>query len=178
MSAMVQNLLDANRIERGEVQVQLSQAAVGPLLSRVMDIHQPRAQSKGQRLWLEDHLPSISAWLDPDIAIQIFDNLISNAIKYSPPGSEVSVRLVRGEGGVLFELQDEGPGIGPEDQNRLFKKFSRLSAQPTAGEPSTGLGLSIVKKLAEAIHARVECQSQLGQGSTFRVEFRETGVGL
>ena len=69
-----------------------------------------------------------------------------------------------------FEVQDYGPGLSREDKTRLFGKFARLSARPTAGENSTGLGLSIVKKLTEAMNGRVWCESELGKGATFIVE--------
>jgi signal transduction histidine kinase len=81
------------------------------------------------------------------------------------------VRLLGDESVVRLEVQDEGPGISEEDKKRLFGKFARLSAQPTAGEHSTGLGLSIVKRLAEAMQGRVGCESVLGEGATFFVEF-------
>jgi signal transduction histidine kinase len=68
------------------------------------------------------------------------------------------------------EVQDEGPGLSDEDKKKLFGKFARLSARPTGGEHSTGLGLSIVKRLVEAMHGRVWCESELGKGATFIVE--------
>jgi signal transduction histidine kinase len=71
---------------------------------------------------------------------------------------------------VRIEVQDEGPGISDEDMKRLFGKFARLSAQPTGGEHSTGLGLSIVKKMVEAMHGHVWCESELGAGARFIVE--------
>jgi len=71
---------------------------------------------------------------------------------------------------VRCEVQDEGPGLSPQDQQRLFGKFARLSAKPTGGEHSTGLGLSIVKKTVEAMNGKVWCESELGRGATFSVE--------
>jgi signal transduction histidine kinase len=68
-------------------------------------------------------------------------------------------------------VRDEGPGISAEDQKRLFGKFARLSAQPTAGEHSTGLGLAIVKRLVESMKGKVWCESELGKGAAFIVEF-------
>jgi signal transduction histidine kinase len=72
------------------------------------------------------------------------------------------------------EVQDEGPGLSAEDQKKLFGKFARLSAKPTGGEHSTGLGLSIVKKMVEAMNGKVWCESELGRGATFIVEFPAT----
>ena len=75
-----------------------------------------------------------------------------------------------------MEVQDEGPGLSAEDQKKLFGKFARLSAKPTGGEHSTGLGLSIVKKMVEAMNGKVWCESELGRGATFIVEFPATPV--
>jgi signal transduction histidine kinase len=88
----------------------------------------------------------------------------------------VAVRVQSSEGVVRVEVQDEGPGLSDEDKKKLFGKFARLSAQPTGGEHSTGLGLSIVKKLVEAMHGRVWCESELGKGATFIVELPSISI--
>jgi signal transduction histidine kinase len=94
---------------------------------------------------------------------------VSNAIKYSPPGRRVSVRLKANQATAEIELevQDEGPGLTVEDQSQLFQKFKKLSARPTGGETSTGLGLSIVKTIVELHHGRVGCESGPGRGARF-----------
>ncbi len=102
---------------------------------------------------------------------QVFDNLISNALKYSPLHSEVTIRLKQLENTILCEIQDQGLGLSVADQAKLFNKFARLTPRPTANEHSTGLGLFIVKKLVEAMNGQVSCCSELGKGSTFIVEF-------
>jgi signal transduction histidine kinase len=108
---------------------------------------------------------------------QVLDNLISNAVKYSPLGKNIMIRLLQNETYIRCEIQDEGPGLSEADKKKLFGKFNRLTARPTAGEHSTGLGLFIVKKLLEAMGGRVWCESELGHGATFIVEFpRSEGV--
>ena len=102
--------------------------------------------------------------------MQVLDNIISNAVKYSPHGKNVFVRIKSDNDAVRVEVQDEGEGISPDDMKKLFGKFARLSARPTGGEHSTGLGLSIVKKMVEAMNGRVWCESELGKGATFIVE--------
>ena len=104
---------------------------------------------------------------DPDRIGQAIDNLVSNAIKYSPHGSIVHVTLAQKDNEAQISVQDEGPGLSEEDQSKLFGAFQKLSATPTDGEKSTGLGLSIVKKIVEAHNGSVEVWSQLGSGSTF-----------
>ena len=108
--------------------------------------------------------------------MQIIDNLVSNAVKYSPPGKNIYVQVRQFEGGVRGEVRDEGPGISAEDQKRLFGKFARLSAQPTAGEHSTGLGLAIVKRLVESMKGKVWRESEIGRGAAFIVEFSLAAV--
>src|SRR5690606_20865488 len=103
----------------------------------------------------------------------IFENLISNAIKFSPVGKNVYVHLYYEDEKLKVEIKDEGPGISPEDMKKIFRKYQKLSARPTAGERSTGLGLSIVKKYVDLMNGKVWCKSTLGQGSTFIVEFNK-----
>jgi len=111
------------------------------------------------------------AWVlaDPKAAYRILDNLLSNAIKYSPPGGDVFVRMRNSPDGVVWEVQDQGAGLTAADQAKLFQKFTKLSARPTGGESSTGLGLSIVKMLAMQMQGSVECKSTQGEGATFSV---------
>ena len=109
--------------------------------------------------------------MDTSVAVQVLENLVSNAVKYSPPGKDIFVRLQKRAEAVRVEVQDQGPGLSAEDQKKLFGKFARLSAKPTGGEHSTGLGLSIVKKMVEAMNGQVWCESELGRGATFTVEF-------
>ncbi|MBL9175606.1 MAG: hybrid sensor histidine kinase/response regulator [Verrucomicrobiales bacterium] len=175
MVEMVQNLLDVNAIERGEMNLQLAPADVSALLSSAVETHRPRAAAKQQRLHLGNEAGPVNVRLDPNLTVQVLENLISNAVKYSPPGRDIHVRLKRSPGGVRCEVKDEGPGLSAEDQKKLFGKFARLSAKPTGGEHSTGLGLSIVKKMVEAMHGRVWCESELGHGATFIVEFAIAG---
>lgn len=107
---------------------------------------------------------------DPNVLVQALDNLISNAVKYSPPGKPIVVRQLTVSDQIRIEVQDQGPGLTAEDQKKLFGKFARLSAKPTGGEPSVGLGLSIVRRMMEAMRGRVGCESEPGQGATFFVE--------
>ena len=101
----------------------------------------------------------------------IVDNLISNAIKYSPENSTVTLKLGRENGHVRFEVIDQGAGIPEEDLPSLFKKFSKATPTPTAGEESTGLGLYIVQTMAQRMGGKVWCETEVGKGSRFIVEF-------
>ena len=166
MVALIKNLLDANAIEQGRFSSNLEGCDLRTLVEEAMQHNQSAAGRKGLTLRLET---GGAVWTKTDrmAAGQILDNLLSNALKYSPPDKVIHVQLSASLGKVLVAVRDEGPGISAEDQKKLFQKFTRLSARPTAGESSTGLGLSIVKRLTEAIGGTVQCQSTLGLGATF-----------
>jgi signal transduction histidine kinase len=100
---------------------------------------------------------------------QAIDNLISNAVKYSPSGSSIFLTLEEETQAAKFSVRDEGPGISIEEQSILFGEFQRVSTQPTGGEKSTGLGLSITKKIVEAHGGTITVQSQVALGSTFTI---------
>ena len=111
-------------------------------------------------------------WVDAAHLRSVLDNFVSNAIKFSrpgPPARRVWLRAKPADGELVLEIQDEGPGFSDADKAKAFQRFVRLSAQPTAGELSTGLGLSIAKKLTEAMGGRVELLSEPGQGALFRI---------
>ncbi len=169
MTEMVQNFLDANRIERGELKLNMAISDLSPLLQSVLETQSPPATAKGQMIQLELPPTPTLALADVSITFQVFENLVSNAVKYSPPGKKIFVRLKAETGVVRFEVEDQGPGLSKEDQKKLFGKFARLSAKPTGGEHSTGLGLSIVKRLVEAMNGKVWCESELGMGAKFIV---------
>lgn len=100
---------------------------------------------------------------------RVLDNLISNAIKFSLPGKNIFVRLLSVDQAVYICIQDQGPGISKADQQKLFRKFQKLSARPTSGEPSIGLGLAIVKGLVERMKGGITVHSELGKGTEFVV---------
>jgi signal transduction histidine kinase len=171
MSEMVQNLLDANRIERGEMKLNLAPTELSAPLGGVVEAYRPRAAAKQQSVHLQNEAPPVTVVVDPSVLVQVLENLVSNAVKYSPPGKDIFVRLKKLPDAVRCEVQDEGPGLSAEDQKKLFGKFARLSAKPTGGEHATGLGLSIVKKMVEAMNGQVWCESEPGRGALFIVQF-------
>ena len=114
------------------------------------------------------------AFGDAIFLFEIFENLVSNAIKFSPPGKNVFVSIQGTPSTVTTRVQDQGPGLSESDLALLFKKFQRLSARPTAGEGSFGLGLSIVKKYVEMMNGKVWCESKPGEGAIFIVELPTT----
>ena len=144
--------------------VNLSDAA-----ARAVQQHQEAAKRK-QLVFRFLLPPSNGVLVQADGAAlnQVLDNLLSNAIKFSPPGKQIRLTVCPpGARYVECQVQDEGPGFSQEDRPRMFRRYGRLSARPTGGEPSTGLGLSIVKKLVLAMHGELTCESTPGNGATF-----------
>lgn len=106
---------------------------------------------------------------DSSAVNQVLENLISNALKFSPPAKSIFVSVAASPAHFEFRIQDQGPGFTAEDKQRMFRRYARLSARPTGGERSTGLGLSIVRKLVKAMHGELTVDSVPGQGATFVV---------
>ena len=171
MMDLINDLLDANAIEEGRYARKLEPSDLRILVKTSIRQLQSASARKQIALDFADG-PPCWALADRKATLQIFDNLVSNALKYSPIGSRVKLSLGAGSGGIQFEIQDQGPGISEEDQKKLFRKHTRLSARPTGGESSVGLGLSIVKRLAEAMGGSVTCQSSCGHGATFIVRLQ------
>jgi signal transduction histidine kinase len=166
MRNMISDLLDVNAIEQGKFTSNIEPCDIRALVVRSVENNQPAAARKGIEIRVG---ASEGLWIKADSAatLQILDNLISNALKYSPPNTTTHVHTLPEANCILVSVRDEGPGISEADQKKLFQKFTRLSARPTGGESSTGLGLAIVKRLAEAMSGTIQCHSAPGGGSTF-----------
>ena len=136
------------------------------------------AELKEINLQVEAADKQVKTLIDPIYLNQVYENILSNAIKFSPTGKDVNVRLLHNATVVRTEISDQGPGVPKEEMDRLFSKFSKLSAQPTAGESSTGLGLSLVKRYVELMNGKVWCESIEGQGATFIVEIPLTSYNV
>ncbi len=173
MFELVGNLLDLGAIEQGRLNLHPARIDLGATIDRALESYRRRAADKQIRLVWSAPPPTAIVAADAKAVVQVADNLISNAVKFTPLGGTVEVSVGDGalsSGMVRLIVRDTGPGLSAADQTHLFEKYVRLSARATAGEHSTGLGLSIVKKLVEAMGGTVSCESTLGRGSTFTVE--------
>ncbi|TAE22721.1 MAG: hypothetical protein EAZ92_15455 [Candidatus Kapaibacterium sp.] len=204
MMNIITKLLRSNVLEEKGVELRLQMFDITALVRSITDEHVPHALSKGIALHVESPPTPLYAYADANASAEVFENLLDNALKYSPHGKKVYVRLKshcsssatinpdnpdnpdthaapaknQHRNTIRLEVQDEGPGLSAEDMKKLFGKFARLSAQPTDGEQSIGLGLNIVKKLVESMQGRVWCESkqakesseELPTGATFFVE--------
>ncbi|MCU0425035.1 MAG: tetratricopeptide repeat-containing sensor histidine kinase [Candidatus Kapabacteria bacterium] len=194
MFELITTLLDVSAIEQGTLRFSFSVFEIASLAENVVNNYKARAQAKDIKLHFEQNQNteglerySLVAYADKNATLQVLDNLLSNAVKYSPYGKNVWVRVLDDYANMLtdatptdtllatpqeyirIEIQDEGPGMTKEDKQKLFGKFTRLSAKPTGGEHSTGLGLSIVKKMVEGMSGKVWVESEEGKGATFVV---------
>ncbi len=130
---------------------------------------QPLALQKQIRIIVTNPHEEALVEVPADALDRVLDNLLSNAIKFSPPGSLVQLCLLRSGGEWTCEIRDEGPGIAPEDRGSLFQKFEQGRNQPTAGEPSSGLGLYISKNLVQEMKGTLEYEPHVPKGSIFRI---------
>lgn len=169
MFQIITNLLDVNAIEQGNFNANCQFVDIAEIVNALADIYTTRADEKNIAIEY-DYFQEVIAYCDRNYTFQILDNLISNAVKFSPSGTKIWIHCKKLPHSVLFSVKDEGPGLTEEDHKKLFGKFARLSAQTTGGEHSTGLGLSIVKKMVEMMHGKVWCESTFGAGATFYLE--------
>jgi two-component system sensor histidine kinase ChiS len=180
MFQIVRSLLDVNTLEQGGMKAFFEEIDCAEMLRPLVAEYQERAAKKSLTLHYEEPV-NITVFADERLLQQVVDNLLSNAVKYSPPNKRVWLTVEkRGGAGIQSEsgstevvqisVRDEGQGFREAEKDKLFGKFARLSAQPTGGEHSTGLGLSIVKKMVEAMNGKVWCESEFGKGATFIVE--------
>jgi two-component system sensor histidine kinase/response regulator len=166
MLAMINDLLDISRIESGNMQLTQKNGSLNKLIQERIQLIQLQADKK--HITIHRDLPLIPEVIfDAHRLGQAIDNLITNAIKFAPIGSNVYLSLRQNGELIDFSVTDEGPGIPREEQHLLFSEFHRLSIRPTAGETSTGLGLAIAKKIIEAHNGMIEFETQEGMGSTF-----------
>ncbi len=171
MFELIRNLLDVNAIEQGKIKMNVADFDAEPIVKHIISGYNRSAQKKGILIEFNHDDSGKFIRADKNALMQVMDNLISNAVKYTPFNKKVYVSFSELGRYIVVEVRDEGPGISVEDQKKLFGKFARLSARPTGGESSTGLGLSIVKKLMEIMEGRVWCESVEGEGSTFKAAF-------
>ncbi len=181
MRDLLDRLLSAQAIEEGKLRFELAACDLIELAGATLENHRPAATAKSIVLVFKPCEGPVIVEADAKATVQILDNLLSNAIKFSPLGRPVTLRVVAANGSedrASVEVQDAGPGLSAEDQRKLYGKFVRLSARPTAGEASSGLGLSIVKRLAEAMDGQLLCRSQLGEGACFSLTLKKVATAL
>jgi two-component system, OmpR family, phosphate regulon sensor histidine kinase PhoR len=171
LHALILDLLSLARIESGEEVFDFEAVPLGPVVARCLERHWTRAEAKGQRL--EAVAPAeagaVAAWADEDAVSEILENLVDNAVKYTPDGGRITVRWRREGELVWLEVEDTGIGIPEHDLPRIFERFYRVDKARSRELGGTGLGLSIVKHLVQAMHGSITAGSKVGRGTTFSI---------
>ncbi|AXY77470.1 hypothetical protein D3H65_27340 [Paraflavitalea soli] len=170
---LIRRVLDVEKKDIGQHRMQLENFDLTIFAEEVIDSFRPMAAKKDIRLHAE--MPGKNLYLlsDKQLVSRICENLLSNAIKYTPHGKNVWISISDELDAVSIKIRDEGVGIEKEELPYLFSKYSKISSQPTDGEASTGLGLSIVKRIVQEINGKIFCESEPGKGSLFTVVLRK-----
>jgi two-component system phosphate regulon sensor histidine kinase PhoR len=173
LSSLIENVLDFARVERGRQAYELAEGSVGEAVSKAVNVYRHRAEREGMELALEvaPDLPNVT--LD-ERAIQLaVINLIDNALKYAPESGVVAVRAERENGSIVVRVVDRGPGIPPEDRERIFERFVRGSTARAVGSNrpvrGSGIGLALVKHIAESHGGLAWVESGPGRGASFAI---------
>jgi len=170
LNKMIVSILDTDALENDRVKLFISDIQISPLVQQVVKSFEKQASAKNITLRFQTDDENHFVKGESLFLMQIVENLLSNALKFSEPNKKVEVDVEAVGQHIWISVKDQGPGLTEEDISMLFKKFQRLSAKPTGDESSTGLGLSIVKKYIELMNGRVWCKSEPGKGATFTVE--------
>jgi signal transduction histidine kinase len=166
LSTLIENVLDFARIEQGRKSWHFEPTDLGALLTETLGIMEPLAAEKNITL-VSQLLPAVEANVDPGAIQQALVNLLDNAIKFSPAGSRVEISLRENGSNWEIEVADQGAGIPAPEHERVFQKFHRLGSELRRETQGTGIGLSLVKAVAEAHGGHVVLTSAPGQGSSF-----------
>ena len=166
LTTLIENVLDFARIEQGRKRWHFEMSDLGALVTETLALMEPLAAEKGITFVLAS-FPKVEANVDPGAIQQALVNLLDNAIKFSPAGSQVEIVLTENLSNWEIQITDQGPGIPAAEYQRIFQKFHRLGSELRRETQGTGIGLSLVKAVAEAHGGRVVLASAVGQGSTF-----------
>jgi len=171
LNEMIAKILDVEAIESRKLNLKMERVNLSEVLTCVADRYVNDAAKKNITIHRDIAL-DVFAQADKNYAEQVLENLVSNAIKFSPFDLSVHINLRKDGGAPVCEVKDHGPGLSEDDKKKLFGKYQKLSARPTGNEISTGLGLSIVKKFVEAMDGEIWCESELGKGASFFVNLK------
>lgn len=167
MLRLLEDLLDVSQIESGKLNLAKAPADLVALVRNNIELNRVLAGAKDIAIELElpEALPPVD--IDATKIEQVLNNLVSNALKYSHPGTTVRVTLAAADGAAVLSVRDQGQGIPANELSKLFQAFSKTTVKSTGGEKSTGLGLAITRKIVEGHGGRIGVESRVGEGSTF-----------
>jgi signal transduction histidine kinase len=174
LTGMVDDLVADAMADALDITIRREPVDISVLVQEVAEANRPLAARKEQTITVLAP-PHHTAMCDSDRIREAIDNLVSNAVKYSPIGGAIDIMVTQEAGNIAVQVRDQGAGLSPEDISRLFGRFQRLSAKPTAGETSTGLGLSIVKRIVDLHGGRITVASAgHAKGATFNMQLPVT----
>jgi two-component system sensor histidine kinase/response regulator len=170
--AFVKEFLANAAADHGAISFKPAAVNLGDVATGTAHQYEEAARQKEIDIQLDVPAEPVMAMADISALRQVLDNLVSNALKFSPPGRSIFVSARAVNHHAECTVRDEGPGFNADDKARMFRRYGRLSARPTSGEPSTGLGLSIVRKLVMGMNGELLCESTEGRGATFTIRLR------
>ncbi|MCY9696341.1 ATP-binding protein [Paenibacillus alginolyticus] len=168
LSNLINDFLDLQRMESGRQLYHFSPVNLLPTLQEIAEQWQDK---HSHRILIHQQETELYVRADADRIRQVFDNLISNAIKYSPEADHIDIHLTVDQGKITIAIQDYGLGIPEEARDQMFSKFFRVDNSDRRQIGGTGLGLAIVKEIVEGHNGHISYTSEMGQGTTFRIEF-------
>jgi signal transduction histidine kinase len=164
----VRNLLDNRRFESKGIELIHEPLNLTSVITTLLRNYKPLADTKKIHFHFNKSA-DIIVHADKTYLNRILENLLSNALKFSPPNTSIIITIKEKDDNAEISIADNGPGISANDQTKLFQKFQTLSARPTGGESSTGLGLSIAKAIVDKMNGQIFCSSENGSGACFTV---------
>ena len=173
MLSMITQILSKQSFEQMKIDIKKSKVDISKMMRRLIKDHKNWALKKDISMELNGDFSQIELYSDTMLIQQVLANLLSNSIKYSSPKTKIIITITERSDKVLFSVKDEGQGFSDEDKKALFHPYEKLSATPTAGETSFGLGLSSAKKVTEALNGKLWLESEINVGSTFFFELEK-----
>jgi two-component system sensor histidine kinase/response regulator len=171
MLDLVNKLLDTSGLELSEMSINPHPTSLSALVEEAVRLNSANATQKGSKIVVNRGILPESLSIDGPKIRQVLNNLLGNAVKFSPPGSTITVEQKLNHGHCSVAVRDQGPGIPEDERDRLFKDFGRTSVKPTGGEPSTGLGLSICNEIMIAHGGTINAENLAWGGAEFRITF-------
>lgn len=171
MLTLVEDLLDVSKIEGGHMRLERKIESLEDLASAAITLHSASAERKSIVLRKEVAEANSDVFVDRRLVARVIDNLVTNAIKFSPQNTCVTLSIHGNSESVMLRVDDEGPGIPPKEFGKLFKEFSRTSNQPTGGESSNGIGLFVSKRIMESHGGSIGVENRTDKGARFTITF-------
>jgi signal transduction histidine kinase len=175
LKTMINRILNINAIEHRDIVVKIERINLGELIHDAASQVSKLCHKKNINLSIKLAPGDLHARVDSGYLLQVLENLLSNAIKFSQPDKNIFIETESNHSTVKIIVRDEGPGLTEADMKLIFQKYQQLSAKPSSGEESSGLGLYLSKKYIENMNGKIWCESKSGNGASFIIELMADG---